>query len=123
METTRKPITVDEYIRTFTGPVGKKLAQLRAAIRATAPGAIEKISYGMPGYFLNGRLVFFAASKAHIGFYALPGAIKAFAKDLAGYKTSTGTVQFPLDRPIPVGLVKKMVAFRVSENETRKKSK
>jgi uncharacterized protein YdhG (YjbR/CyaY superfamily) len=123
MKTMKKPATVDDYIKSCPAAVGKKLEQLRAAILSSAPGATEKISYGMPAYFLNGRLVYFAAQKAHVGFYALPGAIKAFAKDCAAYKTSTGTVQFPLDRPIPVGLVKKMVAFRVSENRARKKSK
>ena len=119
----KRAATVDGYIKGFPGAVGKKLSQLRAAIRAAAPGAEEKISYGMPGYYLNGRLVFFAAGKAHIGFYALPGAIKAFAKELTGYATSTGTVQFPLETPIPVGLVKKMVAFRVAENAARRKRK
>ena len=110
--------TIDEYIAKFPKNVRDILDQLRRVIRESAPEAEEAISYGMPAFKLHGKsLVFFAAWKNHVGFY--PGgssAIEAFKKELSPYKQAKGTVQFPLDKPIPSDLVKKIVMFRVKEN-------
>jgi uncharacterized protein YdhG (YjbR/CyaY superfamily) len=115
--------TIDEYIARFPKNVRGILEELRRVIKETAPAVEETISYGIPTLDLNGRhLVHFAAYKHHIGFY--PGGasgIEAFKKELSPYKTSKGTVQFPLDKPIPFDLVKKIVKFRVKENESTKK--
>lgn len=89
---------------------------MRMAIRQAAPGAEEVISYNMPMFRLHGRLVYYCAHSQHIGFYPFTSAIRAFRSRLSGYKTSTGTVQFPFDKKIPVSLVKAMVKFRVKEN-------
>lgn len=92
------------------------LEQVRSAIRKAAPQAEETIAYGMPAYRLNGPLVYFAAFKHHLGFYATPTGHEAFAKELANYKQGKGSVQFPLDEPIPIDLITKIVKFRVKEN-------
>jgi len=89
---------------------------LRAAIRAAAPDAEEKISYQMPTFALHGNLVHFAAHPHHIGFYPAPSGIAAFAEELAPYKSSKGAVQFPLDQPLPLDLIRRIVEFRVEEN-------
>lgn len=107
---------VDGYIGSFPEDVQVILKKMRAVIKRNAPDAEEKISYGIPFYELNGRLVYFAAQKSHIGFYALPNAIKKFRRELKGYKTSIGTIQFPYDKPLPVDLIEKIVKFRVEEN-------
>ncbi len=112
--------TIDEYIATFPPEVQEKLQTLRRTIKDAAPEAEEAISYQMPAFKLNGNLVYFAGFKNHIGFYAIPSGIAAFKKDLAPYKTSKGTVQFPLDKPLPLALVRKMVKFRVKENLAKK---
>jgi len=116
-----KPRTIDEYNAMFPTDVQKILENLRQVIRETAPTADETIDYGIPTFKLNGNLVHFAAFKNHIGFYPTPSGIEAFKKELSHYKQSKGTVQFPLDKPIPFDLVKKIVEFRVKENESRKK--
>jgi len=108
--------TIDAYIKTFPKEVQKILQGLRAAIRAVAPDAGERISYGIPTFTLNGNLVHFAAYKKHIGFYPASSGIRAFRKELSVYKTSRGTVQFPIDRPLPLPLINKIVKFRVLEN-------
>ena len=114
--------TIDEYIATFPKNVRDVLEELRVVINESAPKAEETISYGIPTFDLNGRhLVHFAAYKNHVGFYPTSSGIKAFRKELAPFKTSKGTVQFPLDKPIPLDLVKKIVKFRVKENESKKK--
>jgi uncharacterized protein YdhG (YjbR/CyaY superfamily) len=113
--------TVDEYIASFPVETQAKLRELRATIHATAPEAEEKISYGMPTFYLQGNLVYFAGWKKHIGFYAIPSA--AFADELAEYTVSKGAVQFPLDQPLPVDLITRMVRFRVKENLARAKAK
>ena len=95
------------------------LQQLRIAIREAAPQAREAISYQMPTFKLNGNLVHFAAHKNHIGFYPTPSAIEAFKNRLSSYKTSKGAVQFPLNEPLPLELVKEMVRFRVKENSDK----
>ena len=116
---------IDKYIAGFTSDKQKLLKQLRGIIRKAAPEAQEAISYGMPAFKQNGMLVFFAAWKNHIGFYPTSSGIKAFKKDLSPFEVSKGTVQFSLDKPLPKGLVSKIVKFKVKENleKTRAKKK
>ena len=111
--------SIDEYIRSFPKPVRKKLAEMRKIIGEQAPQALEKISYQMPTFFLNGNLVHFAAYAKHIGFYPTPSGIKAFQKELSKYKSSKGAVQFPLDAPLPLKLIERIVRFRVKENSRK----
>jgi uncharacterized protein YdhG (YjbR/CyaY superfamily) len=111
--------TVDEYIASFPEATQAKLQELRATIKAAAPEAVEKISYQMPAYFLRSNLVYYAAWKKHIGFYAIPSANEAFKDELSAYTVSKGAVQFPLDRPLPVDLITRMTRFRVAENLAR----
>ena len=113
--------TIDEYIAQFPKNVRGVLEELRRVIRESVPQAEEAISYGIPTFKLNGNLVHFAAFKIHVAFYPTSSAIRAFEKELTPFKYSKGTVQFPLDKPIPFDLVKKMVKFRVIENELKKK--
>ena len=94
----------------------KILKQVRATIKKAAPKAEETISYGMPAFTLNGHLVYFAGYKSHIGLYALPSGHAAFKKELAKYKQGKGSVQFPIDEPMPLSLITKIVKFRVKEN-------
>lgn len=108
--------TIDEYIATFPAEIQVILHELRATIKAAAPEASEKFSYGMPTFFLSGNLVHFAAFKNHIGFYPTPSGIEAFKDELAQYASSKGAVQFPIDQPLPLKLVSKIVAYRVTEN-------
>jgi uncharacterized protein YdhG (YjbR/CyaY superfamily) len=116
--------TMDEYIAQFPKNVRDVLEELRRIIRESAPEAEETISYGIPTFDLNGKhLVHFAAYKNHVGFYPTFSGIKAFKKELSPFNTSKGTVQFPLDKPIPFDLVKKIVRFRVKENESKNKRK
>jgi len=110
------PTTVDEYIAQFPEDVQQILKKVRVVIRESAPGAVEKISYQMPYYSLNGRLVYFAAHKHHIGLYPMGSGIAAFKDELSAYKGAKGSVQFPLDKPIPYELISKIVKFRVAEN-------
>jgi uncharacterized protein YdhG (YjbR/CyaY superfamily) len=119
----KKPGSVEEYIESFPKEVQKTLKQMRSAVKKAAPKAEEKISYGMPYYSLNGRLVYFAGYKRHIGFYPMPGAIAAFKKEIAKYKWAKGSVQFLLDKPLPISLITKMIKFRVKENEAKIKLK
>ena len=115
MEKSTKIENIDAYIQQFDGETRVKLNLLRSIIKKIAPEAIEKISYQMPTFYLNGNLVHFAAAKNHIGFYPTPSAIAAFEAELKPYKTSKGAVQFPNNQPIPVDLVEKMVRFRLEE--------
>jgi uncharacterized protein YdhG (YjbR/CyaY superfamily) len=115
--------TVDEYIRSFPPEVRGLLEKLRQTIRKAAPGAEETIAYLMPAFKLNGILVYFAGYKKHIGFYPTASGIEAFKGELSGYANSKGTVQFPLDKPIPFDLVQRIVAFRVKENLKKKSGK
>ena len=110
-------INVDEYIALFPKNVQQLLNQLRKTIKTAAPKADEIISYGMPGYKQNGMLVYFAAYKNHIGFYGTPQGHKAFEKELAIYKSGKGSVQFPLDKPLPLKVITKIVQFRILKNE------
>ena len=109
--------SVDEYIARFPGQVQASLQALRQAIREAAPQAQEKISYRMPTFYQRGNLVHFAAYSRHIGFYPAPSGIEAFKDELAGYKSSKGAVQFPVNEPLPLALIQRIVAFRVAENE------
>jgi uncharacterized protein YdhG (YjbR/CyaY superfamily) len=108
--------TIDEYIKTFPGDIQKILKQIRQTIKEAAPGAEETINYQIPTFKFNGNLVHFAAFKNHIGFYPAPSGLKAFKKEISSYKSSKGSVQFPLDKPIPLSLIKKIVTYRVKEN-------
>lgn len=121
-ENGKKP-TVAAYIASFPPDVRKKLQLLRKTILKTAPDAEEKISYQMPAYFLNGVLVYFAAFKSHIGFFPTPDGITAFQKDLAGYRYSKSGVQFPIDGPLPLSLVRKIVKYRIRANQSKKPKK
>lgn len=112
---------VDQYIQKFPKQVQAPLNQIRKEIHELAPESTEGISYGMPAYKLEGKpLVYFAAFKQHIGFYATPSGHAQFAKELAGYKNGKGSVQFPLDKPLPLELIRKIIQFRVTENRTLK---
>jgi uncharacterized protein YdhG (YjbR/CyaY superfamily) len=114
--------TIDEYIAKSPRDVRDILEQLRQVIRDSAPQSEEAISYGMPAFKLNSKtLVYFAAHKNHIGFYPTSSPIEVFRQELTPYKHSKGAVQFPLDRPIPFDLVRKMVKFRVEEIESEKR--
>ncbi len=115
--------TIDEYIRTFPEEVQTELKKMKKTIQEAAPEATEAIRYQMPTFRLNGKnLVHFAAFKNHIGFYPIPSGIEAFKKELSIYKQGKGSVQFPLDKPVPYELVKKIVKFRVAENMKKSKS-
>jgi uncharacterized protein YdhG (YjbR/CyaY superfamily) len=111
--------TIDEYIRSFPAPTRKILNGLRAVMRKAAPHASEKISYGIPTLFQNGNLVHYAAYAKHIGLYGAPHAPKAFARRLEKYRTGKGTLQFPIDQPIPLELVRQIVERRVEENSAK----
>ena len=111
--------TIDEYISAYPEHVRQRLELLRKTISDLAPGVSETISYGIPTFKLNGNLVHFAAYKNHIGFYPTPSALQAFKDELDTYETSKGTVKFPLDEPLPLDLIKKIVEFRVKENLSR----
>lgn len=111
-----KPNNIDEYIDGFPKEVQKMLQQVRATIQKAAPEAKEAIKYGMPAFTLNGNLVFFAGYANHIGFYPIPTGIDAFKKELSVYKTGKGSVQFPLDKPMPFKLIARIVKYRVVQN-------
>jgi uncharacterized protein YdhG (YjbR/CyaY superfamily) len=114
---------IDEYIAGFPKDVQKQLEEIRATIRKAAPDAEEGISYAIPTFKLSGNLVHFAAFKNHIGFYPAASGIQAFKKELSGYEGGKGTVKFPLDEPLPLALIAKIVKFRVKDNLERRKSK
>jgi uncharacterized protein YdhG (YjbR/CyaY superfamily) len=123
MPTSKKPLkTIDDYIKTFPKNVQTILQRLRQVIHKTAPGAVETISYQIPTFKLNGKyLVYFAGHKAHVGLYPAPSGTAAFQKQIAPYRKGKGTLRFPLDKPIPLGIVKKFVAFRMKEGSKNKK--
>ena len=111
---------IDDYISGFPAEAQKALRQMRKAIKAAAPGSEEAIRYGVPTFLLNGNLVHFAAFKHHVGFYPGPSGIAKFKNDLSKYKSAKGSVQFPLDEPMPVALVTRIVKFRVGEARAKK---
>ena len=116
----REHTSIDEYIRSFPQHTRKKLAELREIVREQAPHAREKISYRMPAFFLDRNLVYFAGYAKHIGFYPGARAIRAFKSKLLKHKHAKGSIQFPLEEPLPRGLIKKIVKFRVAENMKKK---
>ena len=117
------PESVDEYIKSFPENIQKKLNEMRNIIKKLAPDAEEKISYQMPAFFLNGIIVYFAGYSKHIGFYPTSSGIEAFKNELTDYKFSKGTIQFPIDKPLPVDLIRRIVKFRIEENKKKKSKK
>ena len=115
--------TVDEYIAAQGELIQPLLNQLRDTIKNAAPTANEIISYGMPAYKILGVLVYFSANKHHIGFYPTGSPIVVFSDELTAYKTSKGAIQFPLKTPVPIDLVRRIVEFRVNEDEIKSISK
>jgi len=115
--------TVDEYIAAFDAFTQAKLQEIRSTIKKAAPAAEEMISYMMPAYkYLGGPLVYFAGYKSHIGFYATPTGHEAFEKELSVYKQGKGSVQFPLDKPLPLSLISRIVKYRVKQNQEKAKA-
>lgn len=114
---------IDEYIEGFPEDVQKILEKIRSTISKAAPDAEEAIKYQILTFTLNGNLVHFAAFKNHIGFYPAPRGIEEFQEELAAYQTGKGTLQFPLDKPIPFGLISRVVKFRAKENQAKAKQK
>ncbi|WP_313637357.1 DUF1801 domain-containing protein [Paenibacillus sp. FSL K6-0276] len=119
--------SIDDYISKFPPEIQEILSTLRRVIKEAAPEAKEKISYQMPTFALHGNLVHFAAFKNHIGFYPTPNGIDAFKEELSGYKGAKGSIQFPIDQPMPYELISKIVKYRVAENikkaEDKRRSK
>lgn len=115
--------TIDEYINMFPEDVRVILNELRQTIKEAAPEAEETINYQMPTFTLNGNLVHFAAFKNHIGFYPTPTGVEAFKEDLAPYKGAKGSVRFPINEPLPLPLIRRIVEYRIKENAARKPKK
>ena len=111
-----KPRTIAEYIKAAPKESRTKLREMRACIREAAPGAKESLKWGMPSFSYRRILVTFAAFKHHIGFYPTPSAVKAFAKNLSRFKTAKGSIQFPLENPLPLTLIRKITSFRIRES-------
>ena len=108
--------SIDDYIATFSKEIQIILEDLRGTIKAAAPEAEEKISYQMPTFFLKGNLIHFAAFKNHIGLYPSPSGTQAFKRELSIYQGAKGSIKFPIDKPLPMELIRKIVKFRVVEN-------
>ncbi len=123
LKSTTPLTTIDQYIATFPPEVQEILQKIRQAIKHSAPGATEAISYQIPTFKLHGNLVHFGAFKHHISFFPASSPISVFANELAPYETSKDTIKFPIGRPIPYTLIKKIVAFRVQENLAKVKKK
>lgn len=123
MDTTTVLASIDEYISKFPPETQELLSEIRKVIKEAAPDATEKISYQMPTFYLHGNLVHFAAFKGHIGFYPTPSGIEAFKEELSVYKGAKGSVQFPLDKPMPYALIGRIVEFRVIENMKKDEEK
>jgi uncharacterized protein YdhG (YjbR/CyaY superfamily) len=111
--------TVEQYCKQYPAPIRKRLAAIRRLVKELAPEATEKISYRMPYYALNGRLVYFAAHTHHIGVYPMPSAIKKFQSKLQPYVYAAGSIQFPHTAPFPLELIRAIIAFRVKENREK----
>ncbi len=116
MDGNHKFTTVDEYIAQYPEEMQPTLAEIRTVIKESAPGAEEKISYNIPAYFLNGRLIYFSVNKRHIGIYPLTSGMEAATEGLSAYKGAKASIHFRLDRPIPYDLLRQIVRFRVAEN-------
>ena len=124
MDSSQKAFSsIDEYIASFPEDVQKILQEVRTTIQAAAPGAQEKISYQMPAFTFKGNLVYFAAFKKHIGFYPIPSGIEEFKEELSVFDQGKGSVQFPLDKPMPLDLITRIVKFRVKENLAKSEAK
>lgn len=117
------PKAIDSYIASFPPIAQKQLKQLKQLVHEIIPEATETISYGIPTFDLHGHLLHFAGYPNHIGFYPTPSGIAAFKDKLSKYKLSKGTVQFPIDKPLPVALIKQIIKFRVKENTAKTKKK
>jgi uncharacterized protein YdhG (YjbR/CyaY superfamily) len=117
-----RPRSVDEYIAAAPKEFQRSLKQLRTTIRRTAPESDERISYGMPYYGYKGRLAYFRHSTHHIGLYIPPPVIQEHKRELRGYETATATVRFPLDKKLPVALIRKLIKARMKKNETGKRN-
>lgn len=117
--------TIDAYNRRFPKEVAKRLKAITSMVRKLAPNAEERISYQIPYFALNGRLLYFAAFEHHIGLYSFPASIRKFKKELKGYQTSKGTIRFQHDEKLPLGLIRKIIQFRVQQNmaDTKKEKK
>ncbi|HVC58516.1 MAG TPA: DUF1801 domain-containing protein [Candidatus Acidoferrales bacterium] len=115
--------TVDAYIKGAPKDAQAKLKQLRSVIRKAAPDSVERISYGMPYYGYKGRLAYFRLAKAHIGLYIPPPIIEQHKKELAAYETAKSTVRLPLDKKLPLALIRKLIVSRARYNESRKKKR
>ncbi len=113
--------TIAQYMALFDGEIQQRLQQIYNIIKAAAPQATEAMSYQMPTFKLNGNLIHFAVMKNHLGLYPTPSAVTAFAKELTEYVTSKGAIQFPHDKHLPLDLIKRIVEFRVKENQAKKK--
>lgn len=111
---------IDEYIASFSGETRDKLEQIRKAVKEVAPEATEKISYGIPTFYLNGNLVHFGGFKDHISFFPTSYGVSAFKEELADYETSKGTIKFPLDKPLPLDLIRKITQACVERNLSKK---
>ena len=111
--------SVEKYLAQYPAEVRQKLESVRAAIKSAAPKAEERLGYGMPGYYQNGPLVYFAAWKNHIGFYPTASGIRAFQDELSQYEGAKGSVKFPFAKKLPLGLIKKIVRHRVQENQKK----
>ena len=117
------PKNIDEYIAGYPADIQGILQKIRAIVHETAPEAQETISYQIPTFTLKGNLVHFAAFKSHISFFPASSGVEKFKNELEGYKTSKGTIQFPLGQPIPYDLIRRIVLFRVQENLARAEAK
>ena len=115
--------TIDEYISSFPKNIQNILEEVRLTIRRAAPDAIEAISYSIPTFKLNGNLVHFAAFKNHLGFYPTPSGIEEFEKELSVYEQGKGSVQFPIDKPMPLRLISKIVKYRINKSQEKKLKK
>lgn len=120
---TDTPKNIDEYIAGFPDDIQELLIRIRLTIKEAAPEAEETIKYQMPTFRLHGNLVYFAAYKNHIGFYPVPSGIEAFKGELSVYKQGKGSIQFPLNKPIPFDLIRRIVQFRVEENKAKATAK
>jgi len=119
MATSKKPATIAEYISAAPKPVRARLREMRKLIADAAPRAVQSLKWGMPAFSYRRILVVFGAFRHHIGFFITPAVKRAFAKELAGYKTASSSVQLPFDKPLPKGLVRKIVALRVKQERAR----
>ena len=123
MSTKANPTLIDKYIANSPKEIQDTLKKIRSTIKKSAPKAEETINYGIPTFTLDGNLVHFAGFKNHIGFYPTPSGIEKFKKDIEKYEWAKGSVQFPLDKPMPYGLIGKITKFRVQENLAKVKAK